>query len=216
MYVLQNVLGSQWTKISHCMPGRTDNSVKNRFHLLQRAVNRGAYDVSFMVDVSFVQGVVNTRMTGQDGKHSSSMQNLFFEQQQQQQSEKVLFDRPRRAIKRPVSYLEYVEPDEVLAPMAAPDIAAVAAVSDASNAKFTTVVSDLSCEQHHREEETKHVSNEVAFEMLCAQLHLPDFNLLDLGFEENSTFWLEEDEPSSDGGDDSPFPASSSSSTSIC
>jgi hypothetical protein len=34
---MQKELGNQWAKITRCLPGRTDNAVKNRFYAVQRA-----------------------------------------------------------------------------------------------------------------------------------------------------------------------------------
>ena len=34
---MQKELGNQWAKMTKCLPGRTDNAVKNRFYAVQRA-----------------------------------------------------------------------------------------------------------------------------------------------------------------------------------
>jgi len=68
---LQQRLGNQWSKITKYLPGRTDNSVKNRFHALQRSRKRytdadvpaGFILPLFVTDASLLVDVETTQST---------------------------------------------------------------------------------------------------------------------------------------------------------
>lgn len=75
VFALQHHLGNLWSKIAALLPGRTDNSVKNRFHVLDRAKRRNTLDTSFLEDTEYINDLLTRAQNVLSDDDSDSVEN---------------------------------------------------------------------------------------------------------------------------------------------
>jgi len=83
LFELQAEYGNAWAKIAACMPGRTDNSVKNRFNSLSRSLQNKAMKASLTEEL---------KLARLQAKREKRAQRLGLVQNQQQQDEEGATD----------------------------------------------------------------------------------------------------------------------------
>lgn len=81
---MYSLLGSKWSKISRTIPGRTDNSLKNRFHYMRRQIEKYGNSIPHRASVvpsplkRLVDGVC-TKMTKQHDELTFTICDIFLD-----------------------------------------------------------------------------------------------------------------------------------------